>query len=311
MKSKVFFLLACVACLTPWISPPMALVAGIAWVLTLSNPLPGEVKAWTPRLLQISVMGLGGAIDLRVVAKVGVQGIGYTIIGILFTMALGALLGRLLSVHRHTSLLVSSGTAICGGSAIAAVSAVLGAGSAEVSVALATVFFLNATALVIFPALGLSLGLGQSEFGLWSALAIHDTSSVIGAAQQYGAEALEIATIVKLARALWIIPLAIGIGWWCKKNGTAGLQKIKKPWFIAGFVLIAAIVTWLPSLRPIGESVAWGAKRSLVLTLFLIGSGLTGATLREVGWRPFVQGFVLWVIVAAGTLGAIQIGWVQ
>jgi len=184
--------------------------------------------------------------------------------------------------------------------------------SHDVSVALATVFFLNAVALFIFPGIGHRVGLDQTQFGLWSSLAIHDTSSVVGAAMQYGARALEIATTVKLTRALWIVPVTLLIGslWKSSGDGEQGRQKVKRPWFILGFLAAAALVTWVPALKPAGHVVFRGAQRSLVVTLFLIGGGLSRAALATVGQRPLVQGFLLWIIMASATLGAILMGWI-
>jgi uncharacterized membrane protein YadS len=178
-------------------------------------------------------------------------------------------------------------------------------------VALATVFFLNAVALFIFPWIGHHFALSQIQFGVWSALAIHDTSSVVGAAMQYGARALEIATTIKLTRALWIVPVTLAIGTvWNRRENEARTGKAKRPWFILGFLAAAALVTWIPSLKPSGHLVFFGAQRSLVVTLFLIGSGLSRTALRVVGRRPLIQGFLLWVLMGSGTLGAILLGWI-
>jgi uncharacterized integral membrane protein (TIGR00698 family) len=225
-------------------------------------------------------------------------------------LALGWWLARLLKVERDAGLLISVGTAICGGSAIAAVAPVLRAKEHEISVALATVFLLNAVALVIFPPIGHAVGLGQEAFGLWSALAIHDTSSVVGAGLAYGPRALEVATTVKLARALWIVPLTLGIGWMVARKGQASADAppVKKPWFIAGFLAMAALVTFIPALHTGGHVIAAAAQRVLVLTLFLIGAGLSREALRTVGLRPFLQGLVLWLIVGSLGLGAVKLG---
>jgi len=292
----------------------MALLAGIALALTFGNPHQGQTKALTPRLLSWSVVGLGAAMNLREVAKVGLQGFGYTAAGILLALSLGLLLARLLGVRRNTGLLISVGTAICGGSAIAAAAPVLRADDEDVSMALATVFLLNATALILFPMLGHLLHMGERPFGLWAALAIHDTSSVVGASSAYGPTALLIATTTKLARALWIVPLTLGIGWAVAKadhrNGRPKV-KAKRPWFILGFLAAAALVTFVPMLKPGGEWVAALAKRSLVLTLFLLGCGISREALAKVGLRPLLQGVLLWLLVGGGTLGAVQLGWIN
>jgi uncharacterized integral membrane protein (TIGR00698 family) len=207
---------------------------------------------------------------------------------------------------------VGVGTAICGGSAIAAVSPVIRAKDESTTVSLATVFLLNAVALVIFPPLGHWSGLDQRQFGLLSALAIHDTSSVVGSAMQYGPEALLVATTVKLARALWIVPVTLGFAFaWNRNAGKEATAKAPRPWFILGFLTAAALVTWLPGLASAGKVVASIARGGLVVTLFLIGSGLTRATLRKVGVKPLVHGTALWVSVIAGTWGAIRLGWIR
>jgi uncharacterized integral membrane protein (TIGR00698 family) len=215
-----------------------------------------------------------------------------------------------MKVERDAGLLISVGTAICGGSAIAAVAPVLHAKEHEISIALATVFLLNAVALVIFPPIGHAAGLGQEAFGLWSALAIHDTSSVVGAGLAYGPRALEVATTVKLARALWIVPLTLGIGWLVARRGktSSNAPPVKKPWFIAGFLVMAALATFAPALQAPGHLVATIARRMLVLTLFLIGAGLSREALRSVGLRPFMQGLVLWLLVGSMGLAAVKLG---
>ena len=221
--------------------------------------------------------------NLIEVGHAGVHGFFYTVIGITLTVSIGLAIGRLLGTQRDTSLLVTVGTAICGGSAIAAVAPVIRAKSDDISVALATVFFLNAVALFIFPPIGHHLHLDQAQFGIWSALAIHDTSSVVGAAMQYGSRALEIATTIKLTRALWIVPVTLIIGMaWNRGEDKSRAAKPKRPWFILGFVAAAALVTWLPALKPAGHMVFAGAQRSLVVTLFLIGSGLGRSALAAV-----------------------------
>ncbi|MBS1971116.1 MAG: putative sulfate exporter family transporter [Bdellovibrionales bacterium] len=312
MLARILFPLAGLLCLAPFISSGTALFMGVALALIFGNPYLDLARKYTHRLLAISVVGMGFGMDLAVIGRVGLQGIGYTIAGISLTLTLGYFIGKLLKTDRNVSILVSVGTAICGGSAIAAVAPVIRAKSHEVSVALGTVFVLNAVALFLFPPLGHYFGLTQHQFGLWSALAIHDTSSVVGASLQYGAEALQVGTTVKLARALWIVPIAFAIGWVVARNQQTGAAgKGKKPWFILGFILAAALVTWVPVLQPAGHVIESIAKRLLVLTLFLIGSGLTRETLRSVGARPFFQGVLLWIIAASATFGAIEAGWIH
>jgi uncharacterized integral membrane protein (TIGR00698 family) len=311
MAARIAFPIAAAATLLPFFSPGFALLLGILLALTLGNAyLFTTARVVTP-LLQISVVGLGAGMNLIEVGHAGVHGFFYTVIGISLTMSIGLGLGRLLLTERDTSLLVTVGTAICGGSAIAAIAPAINAKSHEVSVALATVFFLNAVALFIFPPIGHHFALSQTQFGVWSALAIHDTSSVVGAAMQYGAHALEIATTIKLTRALWIVPVTLVVGMlWNRGNPDAPAGKAKRPWFILGFVAAAALVTWIPALKPAGHIVFIGAQRSLVVTLFLIGSGLSRSALQAVGRRPLIQGFVLWIVMGSGTLGAILLGWI-
>jgi len=291
----------------------LALVAGVVVTLIFQNPWTARTKALTPQLLAASVVGLGAAMDLRTVAVVGLQGFGYTFAGITGTLVLGGLIGSFLAVRRATGMLVAVGTAICGGSAIAAAAPVIGAGEEDTGAALGIVFLLNASALLVFPAIGHALGLSQHSFGLWAALAIHDTSSVVGASAAYGSEALMVATTTKLARALWIVPVTLGLGAViARERHTAVVKpKAKRPWFILGFLAAATLVTFVPSLQPAGRIVAAMAQRALVLTLFLLGLGLSRATVAKVGARPFVMGVTLWALVGSATLGAILLGWIR
>lgn len=311
--AKIVIPLAAVLCLTPYVSSALALILGIFLAVVMGNPYIAKTRKLTSTLLSLSVMGLGAGMDLGVVGRVGLQGIGYTVVGISSTLILGYLLGKLLKTERDTSVLISVGTAICGGSAIAAIAPTIKAKHHEISVALGTVFLLNALALFIFPPIGHALGLTETQFGLWSALAIHDTSSVVGASLQYGAHALEVGTTVKLARALWIVPVTFLFGYIYAKGAakTAGDAKPKRPWFILGFLIAAAVVTYIPELRPAGHVVNEIAKRALVVTLFLIGTNLTKETLAQVGIKPLIQGVMLWVTIASATLGAIVIGWIH
>jgi uncharacterized integral membrane protein (TIGR00698 family) len=244
--------------LTPLASAAAALVGGAVIALTFGNPVQAMTHRWTHRLLPLAVVGLGAEMNLGTVARVGLHGIGYTAISLAFVMATGLLLGRFLKVDRDAGLLISIGTAICGGSAIAAAAPVLRARPHQVSVALATVFLLNGVALVLFPPMGHLAGLSQNAFGLWAALAIHDTSSVVGAGLAYGPRALAVATTVKLARALWIVPMTLGLGFWVarrqRRAGAAGTEAdsvpVKKPWFIGGFLLVAALDPGAAARRP-------------------------------------------------------------
>ncbi len=312
-------ILGAVLALAPFTSAAMALVGGAAIALIFGNPVHAHTHTWTHRLLPLAVVGLGAEMNLGTVARVGLHGLGYTAISLTLVMSLGLLLGRYLKVDRDAGLLISIGTAICGGSAIAAAAPVLRARPHQVSVAMATVFLLNAVALMVFPPIGHHFNLSQEAFGLWSALAIHDTSSVVGAGLAYGPRALEVATTVKLARALWIVPMTLGIGYMVASrrrksaSAEAGIEAedalpVKKPWFIGGFLLVAALVTWVPGLHTAGHFVAMIAHHLLVLTLFLIGAGLSREAIRTVGVRPFLQGLLLWLIVASLGLAVVKAG---
>lgn len=294
----------------PWPSVPawLALLLGLAVALGPGHPHGPRTKALTPRLLSLAVIGLGAAMDLREVGRAGLQGFGYTVVGIALTLLLGLALGRLLKVRDGSATLIAVGTAICGGSAIAAAAPVLHAEDEDVAVALGAVFLLNASALLIFPAVGHALHLGERPFGLWAALAIHDTSSVVGAAAGFGPGALLVATTTKLARALWIVPLTIGLGAVAARPAKG---PAKRPWFILGFLAAAALATYVPALRPGAAWVSALAKRALVLTLFLIGAGISREALRRVGPRPFLQALLLWLLVGGLTLGAILRGWIR
>ena len=293
-------------CCLPFISTGLGLLLGLVLALTLGNPYLEKTLELTPKLLALSVVGLGAGMDLQIVARVGAHGVLYTVAGISITLALGALLTRILGVGRIVGALISVGTAICGGSAIAAVVPVLRARDHEASVALATVFLLNAIALFIFPPIGHALGLDDGQFGLWAALAIHDTSSVVGAAVAWGGAAVPIATTVKLARALWIVPLTLAVAWWhARTSGDIAQGKAKRPWFIAGFLLAAALVTYVPGLQQAGHAVSGIAKQALVVTLFFIGANLTRPALAAVGVRPLLLGVLLWILSASLSIGAI------
>ena len=306
--TTLLLLLGAGLALVPRVTSAAALLGGAALGLLAGNPAPAATHRWTQRLLPLAVVGLGAEMNLGTVARVGLHGLGYTAVSLVLVLGLGLFLGRILKVDREAGILISVGTAICGGSAIAAAAPVLRARPHQVSVALATVFLLNAVALVLFPPIGHWAGLGQGAFGLWAALAIHDTSSVVGAGLAYGPKALAVATTVKLARALWIVPLTFALGWLAAGRGSEDPRPVKKPWFIGGFLAVAAVVTWIPVLRGAGHLVATGAHRLLVLSLYLIGAGLSREALRKVGLRPFLQGLLLWLAVAALGLGAVCAG---
>ena len=297
----VALLALAVACLSGWISPPMALAAGLVFALAIGNPLSRLTQKTSKILLQASVVGLGFGMNLGTLLAAGRTGIGFTVCSIAGTLLLGWLVGRWLRVEAQASTLVSCGTAICGGSAIAAVAGVIQADSRAISVALGTVFVLNAVALFIFPPIGHWLNLSQNQFGVWSAIAIHDTSSVVGAAAKYGDEALRVATTVKLVRALWIVPLALGLALFTGRKGA----KIAWPWFILFFVGAACVRTWLPQGEPVYVRLAMLAKLGLTLTLFLIGAQISREALRTVGWRALVQGIILWIVISIAGLLAV------
>lgn len=308
MPRRVFFITLAALALTPWVTAPLALVAGALLALTLGNPFPKQTRTAQTWLLQASVVGLGAAMNLSVVLRVGAAGVAQTAIAITLTLALSWLLARALRAETTTSLLIGVGTAICGGSAIAAVAPAIGARPQQTSVALAVVFLLNAAALVLFPPLGRMLSLSPAAFGLWSALAIHDTSSVVGASLQFGDEALAVGTTVKLTRALWIIPLTLVLARLWPPAEPQG-AKPTRPWFILGFIAVAALVTWVPALQVPGQVLAAISRQVLVLTLFLVGAGVSREALRAVGVRPIVLGLSLWLVVASASLAAMKLGW--
>jgi uncharacterized integral membrane protein (TIGR00698 family) len=253
-------------------------------------------------LLQISVVGLGFGMNVFTAMQTGTESIMFTVGSILFTLTLGYLIGIWFKVENKTSFLISAGTAICGGSAIAALAPVMNAEERQVSVALCTVFILNTAALFLFPGIGLALDLSQSEFGLWCALAIHDTSSVVGASTEFGTEALQIATTVKLARALWIIPIAFGTAFIFKNNS----QRVKIPYFIGLFVMAMIANTYIPAINLIGGTIVRIAKMGLTLSLFLIGAGLTRSVMQSVDIKPLLQGVILWFLISLVSLWAVM-----
>lgn len=285
-------------------SSGLAVISGILLSMIFGNPYPEKTKFIASELLTWSIIGLGFGMNLITVAKVGLSGVGYTVIGILLTALIGLYLGKILNNKKDISILITFGTAICGGSAIAALSPTIKADSNSISVSLAIVFLLNASALFIFPALGHIFNLSQEQFGLWSALSIHDTSSVVGASMQYGQKALEVGTTVKLARALWIVPVTLIVGFLLanKLSNSNSSVKAKKPWFILGFLAAAAIATWVPWAKAPGLFIKHISENALILTLFCIGANLSKEALKNVGIKPFIQGIVLWLIMASVTL---------
>ncbi|MEI6816848.1 MAG: putative sulfate exporter family transporter [Bacteroidota bacterium] len=295
---KLLFISLLSTCIVLNLPPAYALGLGLIIGLFAYNPYIHLTKKYTKYLLQISVVGLGFAMDINEVLKAGQSGILYTSITIITTLAAGTILGKLLKVNTVTSYLVSSGTAICGGSAIAAVSPVIKANDQQISVSIGTVFILNAVALFIFPPIGHYLGLTQQQFGIWCAIAIHDTSSVVGAAKQYGDEALNIATTVKLARALWIVPLVFATSFIFKNEK----KKVSFPLFILFFIAASILKTYIPMVANNAKELVVVAKVGLSVTLYFIGAGISLKAMKEIGPRPLLQGVILWAFVMATSL---------
>ena len=283
-----------------WCTPPVMLFLGLAYALLCGQGYPSVNKKMSKVLLQYSVVGLGFGMNLHESLASGSEGMLFTIISVVGTLVIGMLIGwKLLKVDKETSYLISSGTAICGGSAIAAVGPVIKAKPANMSVALAVVFVLNAIALFIFPSIGHWLGLSQQEFGTWAAIAIHDTSSVVGAGAAYGNEALEVATTIKLTRALWIIPLALATSFIFKSKDS----KIAIPWFILYFIVAILLNTFvLDGVPEFGATVSGVARKCLTITMFFIGASLSTDVLRSVGIKPLIQGVLLWIVISVGSL---------
>lgn len=286
-----------------WVTPPVALFLGLGYALIFGQPYRKFNQKASKKLLQYSVVGLGFGMNLQSAVASGREGMIFTVVSVFGTLIVGWLIGRkFLKIDKNTSYLISSGTAICGGSAIAAVGPVIKAKDSEMSVALGIVFILNAIALFIFPPIGNALGLSQHEFGTWAAIAIHDTSSVVGAGATYGEEALRVATTVKLTRALWIIPVALFTSVIFRSKG----QKISIPWFIFFFILAMLANTYLlQSIPEVGVLINGLARKALTLTMFFIGASLSIDALKSVGIRPLVEGVLLWIVISFATLGYI------
>ena len=316
LRRVVFIaLLLFVAVPSRWVSPPIALVLGVIFGLFVAHPYATASRGVARILLQVSVVALGFAMNFDDVLRAGASGFVYTLLGIAFALGVGTMVGRMLSVPGKAAYLISVGTAICGGSAIAATGPVIHASDEEMSVSIGTVFLLNALGLFFFPPLGHALGLSESEFGLWAALAIHDTSSVVGAGAKFGAVALTVATTVKLVRALWIVPLTLAtagvVAWRATREGreAPARKPIAWPWFILFFLAAAMLRTYVPTLAPIYPWLSQAGHIGLTVTLFLIGTGMSRAGLRQVGARPLVQGVLLWIVVAVSSLLIIRMGW--
>ncbi len=303
IPTKPLFVLALALSLLPQVSGPMALIGGFLFTHFLGNPYQQRVGQLTSLLLKGSVVGLGFGMNLHSAIEVGRDGLLLTLFSITTVLTLGAYVGHLLKLPRRISHLTASGTAICGGSAIAAVAPAVEAKPKEVSVALGVVFFLNSIALILFPILGHLLSLDQHQFGMWCAIAIHDTSSVVGAASAYGEEALMVATTVKLARALWIIPISI----LSTILFRAKSRKVSIPWFIALFVIAMVANSYIPQIHDLGHTLFDISKSLLVVTLFLIGSSLSVESIKEVGAKPLILGVILWVTISILSLAVILI----
>jgi len=299
---KILFVLCVIFCLSPLASPAIALLIGIIIAQFTGHPYLHLNHQATNLLLKIAVVGLGFGMNVHSAMQAGKEGILFTIASITGTLVFGYFMGKWLNIEKKTSYLISAGTAICGGSAIAAISPVIKAEEKQISVALGCVFILNSIALVIFPIIGHHFNLSQTQFGLWCAIAIHDTSSVVGAASKYGPHALEVATTVKLARALWIIPVAF-MSTFIFKNKS---KKISIPYFIGLFILAMIANTYIPATKLISPYMIVMAKAGLTLTLFLIGAGLSRKVILSVGFKPLFQGVVLWIIISVAALYAVM-----
>ncbi len=323
---QALFIAATLFCLSPWASPPVALALGIGLALTLENPYSHVAKHAAKALLQACVVGLGFGMNLAVVLHAGKSGLLFATGSIAGTLALGYAAGKWLQINAKTSALISAGTAICGGSAIAAVGSVIGAAEGEMTVAMGTVFLLNAVALYAFPWLGHAMHLSQTQFGTWAGVAIHDISSVVGASSRYGPPALQTAIAVKLSRALWIVPVAVAAALTFRRRAphlapakaggvtstTVGFDphqtplgargKVQVPWFIGLFLLASVARSVVPGAAGAAPALSHLATVGLTLTLFLIGAGISRKTLQTVGWKPLVQGILLWLAISAGSL---------
>jgi len=304
---KILFIFLLFACLTPLITPPIALALGLAVAFTTGNPFPQIEGKVTKYLLQASVVLLGFGMNLSAVYKAGRDGIAFTIATIFGTLVLGYFVGKLLGVGSRTSTLISSGTAICGGSAIAAVAPAINAENDEITVSMGTVFVLNSVALFVFPVLGHVIGMTENEFGIWAAIAIHDTSSVVGAAAAYGPDSLVVATTVKLARALWIAPLALMFAYIYRDTAAGTKAKIAVPWFIFLFLAAAAVRSFAPPKTPpsLFDAAVNLAKAGLTVTLFFIGASLSHSTIKKFGYRALLQGLILWLVISSASLLAV------
>ncbi len=299
MKKLLFLAIALISL---FISPALSLFCGVIYAITFGNIFEQYSSKLSSYLLKIAVVGLGFGMNLMDSLKASSDGIIFTIFSVIAVMLIGAFFSKLLKIDRKAGYLISAGTAICGGSAIAAVSPVIKAKANDTSLSLAVIFILNAIAMIIFPYIGKLLELGQNEFGMWAAIAIHDTSAVVGAAKTYGEQALQVATTVKLSRALWIIPLSlISIPIFkSENNGQSG--KISIPWFILLFIIAMIINTYFPLNDIFSQTIKIGSHKLLSLTLFLIGSRLSIEAIKSAGFKPILLGITLWVFISLVSL---------
>lgn len=303
--NKVIYIAIIALILLPWnllglpvVSAPVALLAGLVFAFTCKNPCPKFNKKTSKFLLQVAVVCLGFGMNLQESLRSGADGMLFTVVSVISVMCLGVILGYSLHINRKTAYLISSGTAICGGSAIAAVGPVLKANENEMAVSLGVIFILNAVALFVFPPLGHMFDMSQAQFGTWAAIAIHDTSSVVGAGEVYGEQALQMATLIKLTRALWIIPLAL-VTMFVFRDGSG---RISIPWFIFIFILAMVANTYLPLPQWFTAAMEWIARRGMVVTLFLIGASLSLSTVRQVGVKPLLLAVALWILIGVSSL---------
>ncbi|MFC6860816.1 YeiH family protein [Zunongwangia atlantica] len=302
--TSVLFLILCLACLLPVVNPPIALAAGIIFAQFFQNPFQEKTQSSINWLLKLSVIGLGFGMNIDKALAAGKDGFLFTIISISLTIGLGILIGKIFKIDQKIAKLISSGTAICGGSAIAAISPIIKADAKQISIAIGSVFLLNSLALFLFPVLGHYFNMSQHQFGIWSAIAIHDTSSVVGAAQVYGNEALEIATTVKLARALWILPVSVLFA----LSSHTELKKIKIPYFIGLFILAIIANTYIPNIEFVAPSIVSVSKIGLTLVLFLIGSTLNYKSFIQVGIKPVILAVFIWIFISIVSLiGVLQL----
>ena len=302
--TSVLFVILCLACLLPVVNPPIALAAGIVFAQFFQNPFQQKTQTSINWLLKLSVIGLGFGMNIDKALAAGKAGFLFTIISISLTIGLGILIGKIFKIDQKIAKLISSGTAICGGSAIAAISPIIKADAKQISIAIGSVFLLNSLALFLFPVLGHYFNMSQHQFGIWSAIAIHDTSSVVGAAQVYGNEALEIATTVKLARALWILPVSVLFA----LSSHTELKKIKIPYFIGLFILAIIANTYIPNIEFVAPGIVSVSKMGLTLVLFLIGSTLNYKSFIQVGIKPVILAVFIWIFISIVSLiGVLQL----